>query len=364
MAAFCLALTVYFLQPPLASPAALEAPGNQRMLWWLPSYWFIGIFQELNGSMHPALEPLARRARAGMLVMVFGAAAAFALSYFRTIRKIVDEPDILPGSGSAGWWPRFGDSLHTAVVRFSARTLLRSRQHRVIFAAYAGIGFAIALAYASSLLYGKGARAWNQPNTHLLASSAVLLCFAVVGVRVVFAMPLALRANWIFRVTAVRASPLYFACVRRSLLVIAVAPVWVTSAVLFVSIWPWQQAAGHVIVLGLLGFITVDLSLHGFQKVPFACSYLPGKAGIHVTSGAFAIALLALTDIGVQIEVRALRDAGEYLKLVAVLASAAVWAMRRTATLNRSPDATLCFEEVPAAEIHALDLHRDGAMLR
>jgi hypothetical protein len=250
------------------------------------------------------------------------------------------------------------------VVRFSLRTLIRSRQHRLIFAAYAGIGFAIALAYASNLLYGKRTWPLNQVNTPMLAASVVLLCFTVVGVRVVFAMPLALRANWIFRVTTLRPTAVYLVTTRRSLLVLAVAPVWTVSAVLFLSIWPLLQAIGHLLALALLGFITVDLSLHGFRKLPFTCSYLPGPAGIHVTSGAFAIALLALADLGVQIEIRALRDAFGYVKFISILALIAIRAMRRTATLNRLPDAALRFEEEPPSEIHALDLHRDGAMLR
>jgi hypothetical protein len=364
IAAFCGTLTVYFLQPPLATPAALQAPQNQSFLSSLPSYWFLGLFQQLNGSPHPAVEPLVRRAWTGLLVALFGAAAAFGLSYFRTIRRIVDEPDIVPRSGRAGWWPRFGGPLQTAVVRFSARTLLRSRQHRVILALYAGIGFAIALAFVKNLVYGHGTSGWRQVNTQLLAASIVLLCFGVVGVRIAFAMPMALGANWIFRVTAVLPTRDYFAGVRRSLLVVAVAPAWAASAVLFLSIWPLYQAAGHLVVLGLLGCITTDLALRKFQKIPFTCSYLPGKASIHVTSGAFAIVLVALTDLFVQIEMRALHDARGYLKFVSVLAAVAVWAIRRRAALTRASDAAPRFDEAPPNEIFALELHRDGVMPR
>jgi hypothetical protein len=49
------------------------------------------LFQLLNGSMHPALLPLAHRALAGLAAAVSGAAGAFLLSYFRTIRKIVED---------------------------------------------------------------------------------------------------------------------------------------------------------------------------------------------------------------------------------------------------------------------------------
>lgn len=52
----------YILEPSLETAKALTAPENQRLLACLPSYWFLGLFQQLNGSMIPAFAPLARRA--------------------------------------------------------------------------------------------------------------------------------------------------------------------------------------------------------------------------------------------------------------------------------------------------------------
>ena len=108
----------------------------------LPSYWFLGLFDQLNGS--PALSGLARRGWIALGVAAAGAAIAYALSYFRTIRRIVEEPDIV--AAARGFVPlRFGSALTNAIVGFSCRTLLRSRQHRVMLAFYAGIGFAIVI---------------------------------------------------------------------------------------------------------------------------------------------------------------------------------------------------------------------------
>jgi hypothetical protein len=43
MATFCLFLGMYILEPSLETPHALAAPENQRLLAWLPSYWFYGL---------------------------------------------------------------------------------------------------------------------------------------------------------------------------------------------------------------------------------------------------------------------------------------------------------------------------------
>jgi len=106
LAAFCIIVIVYLRQPFMATPDSLIATNGHGPLAWSPSYWFLGLFQQLNGS--PALAPLARRAWVGLAVAAGGAASAFALSYFRTLRKIVEEPDIVPGARGGPRLPRFG----------------------------------------------------------------------------------------------------------------------------------------------------------------------------------------------------------------------------------------------------------------
>src|SRR5580704_2923911 len=49
-AVMCVLMIVYFLETSLESPAALAAAQNQRLLAWLPSYWFLALFNQLNGS--------------------------------------------------------------------------------------------------------------------------------------------------------------------------------------------------------------------------------------------------------------------------------------------------------------------------
>ena len=358
MAAFCLFLSVYFLQPSLATPHALMAAQNQHLLAWLPSYWFLGLFQELSGFTHPAVVPLAWRALTGLAIVGLGTAVAYALSYFRTLRKIVEEPDIVAGSRRHHWLPPFGNSLETAVVQFSVRTLLRSRQHRMMLAFYLGIGFAIVI------LFMKTPRAQQQlsaANAPLLFSSFVIMCAWVVGTRIVFSMPLALRANWIFRLTEVRSAPEYLAAIRRPLFVLAVAPVWAASAALFLSIWPWRMAAGHLVVLGLWGMILAYFCLLGFQKIPFTCSYLPGKSFLHMAFLA-ALGLLLLIGKGVDFELRALHDPVSYATMLVILGIAVVLVRWRTVALATSDEAFVQFEEAPPTEVFVLGLYRDGVL--
>jgi CubicO group peptidase (beta-lactamase class C family) len=86
MAAFCLFVCGYFLQPGFGGLESLTAPEIRRLLLWVPSYWFLGLFHNLNGSMHPALAPLARRAWMGLAFVGCGTAVAYTLTCARCAR--------------------------------------------------------------------------------------------------------------------------------------------------------------------------------------------------------------------------------------------------------------------------------------
>ena len=364
VAAVCLFLSVYVLEPSLENVAALTAPENQRVLAWSPTYWFLGLFQELNGSMHPALASLAARARMGLGVAILGAAAAVLLSYLRTLRKVVEQPDILPSSRRSNWSLRLTNPLQNAILLFSARTLLRSRQHRVLLSFYLGIGFAVVLAYLKptldrpDLAHSTTTATLSVP---LLAASTLMMCIAVTGMRVVFSMPIALRANWIFRITEARAVHIYLAAIRRTLLLLACTPVCIFFAVLFLAFCPLGLAAEHLILLWLLGMVLTELCLYDFQKIPFTCSYLPGKGKIQFVFWAFVL-LLPLTYAAARLESRVLQHLATYATVLVVLSSIAAAARWRTAVSTRSATA-LNFDEVPEPDILALGLRTDGELL-
>ncbi|MGA8594161.1 MAG: hypothetical protein WB676_05395, partial [Bryobacteraceae bacterium] len=258
------------------------------------------------------------------------------------------------------------NSLKTTVVQFTVRTLLRSRRHRIILAFYWGLGFAIVISLLKTteqqqLMAKSGGMLGHRVNGPLLFSTMVMLCLAVLGTRVVFAMPLDLRANWIFRVTPVRGGPECLAATRLSLFVLGVAPVWGASAALLLSIWPWRPAVEHLLVLGLVGIVLVELCLLGLNKIPFTCSYLPGKSYFHMAAFAF-VCLSLLMNEGAEFERRAFDDPARYAIMLAVLVIGALCARWRTAALANSPEAALHFVEEPTPAILPLGLHRDGVV--
>jgi hypothetical protein len=357
---------VYLLEPSFARPQDFTAPGNQQSLHWLPSYWFLGLFNFLNGTAQPAFTPLVRRAVVGLAIAVLGAGAAFLLSYMRTLRKIIEEPEV-SGGRRGRWLPLFGDPPLTAVVQFSIRTLSRSRRHRLILSFFLGIAFTIVILYVKTplsqgnLLDVSGANPWHQVNAPLLVSSIVTMWFAVIGTRMVFAMPTDLRANWIFRVTNVRGLPDYLKATRRSLFTLAVAPVWLIWAGVLLWLWPARPAAGHLIVLGLLGTILAEACLYRFHKIPFTCSYLPGKANVFYLFLAYATLTVYLLDKAAQLEQNASQSTARYTAVLLVMGAVAIMLRWLTSVLSRSEEAELSFEEEETPTVLELGLHKDGA---
>ncbi|HKE21375.1 MAG TPA: hypothetical protein VKB88_03235 [Bryobacteraceae bacterium] len=353
LGAFGLFVGVYMLEPSAVTPRALADPRSQHLLERLPSYWFWGLFHALNGSLRPAIAPLAERALAGLAIAGAGAATAFLLSYFRTLRRIAEDPDILPGRRGIRWLPPFGNPLQTAIVQFSIRSLLRSRQHRVILAFYLGIGFALIAA------------GWHTPQdtaqfimSEMMASSLALCCF-VLGMRVVMTIPLDLRANWVFRVASVYSASACRSASRRSLFVLAVLPPCAASTVLLPFLGPARAGIAHAVILWIAGMILIDVCLYGFHKIPFTCSYLPGKTHLAFAFLIGFATLLSLIWLTAH-ELTAIADPVAYVRMTAALVL--VWAALRWCAKAsvRDEDVAVEFEEMMTPAVQLLGLTRDG----
>lgn len=366
IAAFGLFVAMYFAQLPFASPEDLLSPQNQKLLTWLPSYWFFGMLQQLDGSSlfsaSATMGIFATRAWTGLALAVAGAIAAYLMCYFRTLRKVAEQPDILPARAGLHWLPKFGGTLQTAVAQFSIRTFARSRKHRLTLAFYLGIAFAIVLFIARDPAAQPKASegGWHQPNGPVIFATFAAMLAAVAGMRIAFAMPLDLRANWIFRVLPLRGGVEYLKATRRPLYALSLAPAWLASAAVVLWLWPWKPAAEHLAILGLVGIILAETRLLSFRKIPFTCSYLPGKANLAVYLAAGAFLGIALSVESIQFELNALtheqRNLFEPLAGLPIAAFTLRWYASRQA---RAADA-IEFEDLPTPAVLRLGLNRDG----
>ena len=356
LAAFGTFVGVYFLEPKLVAPGEIAVGRSSAYLAWSPSYWFLGLFQQLNGS--PALAPLARRAWIAIAIAFGATASAYTLAYFRTMRKIVEEPEIAPASGGRSWVPGFGNGFATAVGQFSVRTLLRSRQHRLLLAFYMGVGFAFAI-FSRKTDHVSG-DAGQVVSVGLLCSTILIMVLSVLGMRIVFSLPTDMRANWIFRFSPIPGGQGCMIARRRALYALSVVPVCLGTAAVLFSVLAWQVAMKHLVALAVLGSVVAEVCLHGRQKLPFTCSYLPGKSNFNISLLLCSLVFFTGMVNAAELERELFDNASGYAALVALLLAFAICARRSATRFAKSPEGQLQFEEAAEPAVYALDLHRDG----
>jgi hypothetical protein len=355
--AFTLLLGGYLLEPSLESIPALNAPANQGLLKHLPSYWFLGLFQQLNGSMQPAFAPLAARAWTGLIIAATLAVMLLSSAWFWRLQRAVEQPDILPGRSSVVGLSRLSNPVETAVVQFAERTLLRSRQHRLFYAFYLCLGLAVSLFYTgiAQTRFEAVAKTGQLPGAYL-AASLMVLCFAMLGLRLVIAIPVALRANWIFQLTQIHAPGVYVRAVRQTLLGLSVVPVWLLISAVMLWQFPIWTTLVHLLALWIVGAILIDIALLSLQKLPFACSYLPGKAKLHLLFWGGVILGIPLANQAGSFESWLLRSGLRSALLIAVLASCAI-AMRQWTKRQGQRVEKFIFQEEETLDLISLKLN-------
>jgi hypothetical protein len=347
---FGLFITVYFLEPSLSTTALMAAPENHALMAASPQYWFVAMFSQVNGTLPRELFWLADRGWIGLALVVFGAAASLLLCYLRTMRRTVEAPDLVPGAGGLHWAPRFG-GLRTAIATFSMRSLARSRHHRVVFAFFMAIVAAIGV---TCLRREISAPAPEPINQDFLISTLMMMSLSVLGLRAVFALPISLNANWMLRTTQLRPTRQYIAATRSTLLAGAVIPVLCVTGALALNYRTAQQVVGHLIMLALFGILFVELAMIKFDKVPFTCSYLPGKANVQVIFWGAVFVWIILGALAGTFEMDALHDGVKFAEMAAALAVM----IASAGTYNRihARTAVLYFEEVEPEFVTKLGL--------
>ncbi len=282
----------FFLMP--TATQALTTPIN-RGLWIVP-WWFVGLFTSIRGGgvVMPgvyAIAGLSAPLSAGLVAM-----AIYSGQYRRILRNVCEQNEAGPGRNSPIGrsvervlnFLLLRDTRTRAVFWFVARTVTRNRRHRMLLAIAAAIGIAWAGQTLAQAL-GTGWTAFRQPGAALLAVPLELAGLLIIGLRALYSLPVDLQANWSFRITerggigGVRRAAVRF------LWTVAILPVaWLPLPICWL-LWGGTQAVFHSLFLTLTGAALVEILLRNFDKLPFACSIMPGKSNLRVTFGAYVV---------------------------------------------------------------------------
>ncbi|MES1262100.1 MAG: hypothetical protein ABUS49_10215, partial [Acidobacteriota bacterium] len=337
----------------IATVGAMPLAARQPAASWWPGTWFLHLWEAIVTGQ-------AREGRAALAAMAIPAAISFGAylaSYGQYRRVLLESP---PGRGTARW-PGAGswllerwipDPREQAAFGFLWKSLARSSAHRLLLLAYAGL----ALGWIT-----KGALDMPAPSLRdeglygmlVTVSPLALALLVTAALRYLFSLPVALPANWIFRMLDRDGHASWLNAVERFVVWCGIAPVFAASLPASVAVLGWQRAGAVTLLSFLTALLWFELLFRKWRKLGFTCSYLPGNRPAAVTLVRYGLGVPLLVAAGAGILYCSIEPAA-FLALCS-LQLAVYWRQRRK-RLAAWADCSLVYEDVLPAEVSPLDL--------
>jgi hypothetical protein len=336
-----------------------HVPGSAAS--YLPSVWFLGFFESWLGITKPGMALLGDRAIHALIGVVTVSVLAYALSYRRHFLRLAEEGDALPSShrmlhfSLPRWATRwvFPSEPAWGIATFALKALFRSEQHLLFFGGYLGVGLVLVAEFAvtsrpdSPLAF--------VPPTDILAIPLLITFFVVTGLRFVSDIPAALEANWVFQLSLDQrhASPQR---IMRKLMLLLVIP-WqiLVCGPITARFYGWTTALLHTVFILTISLLIVDLLLVRFHKIPFTCSRVIETRQVFVRFLLCLFAIIAVVPALSELEQWALLRPSRF-GILALLAAAAAFAIRKHREGQPDRDRLLLFEDRPPPQFEWLRL--------
>ena len=332
---------------------------------WLPPVWFLALDQSILGNREPFVEQLARRGLAAPAVAGLAAAAVYIWSYWHHRAGVLETPAEPPNQvvRFAELRARVADWLiprpeEQAVFSFMLKTLARSGHHRLALTAYAGIAIAILITTFAWLALGPGFRGFRVRTFALQQAVATiplaLSQFLLTGLRYLFRLPVELRANWVFRAYEGGSRRYFLAAVERFLFWLGILPAAAIAIPAGAALLGWRDGLVAAALALMTALILAELMLYQFDRVPFTCSYLPGKRNLVETMLMFGAGTAIYIAILSSVIAACLPEPALALTFFGLLLAG--WAYLRAARLDGAILRKIEYEEEMEPAVRTLDL--------
>ena len=331
-------LQILFFMPVVGSvlPADLQIPAAHPELRWIPSIWFLALYDVLGGRPGGGASPLAFVAVSAAGIAVVGAAGLLAGTHARLMRRALESRDAARRSiigllllrGLSLVQPR--DPAAHAAFAFTLRSLARSRRHGMLLALHLGVALALVVSALGPFLLRRGWAGLDAPSVPILSAPLVLLFFTLVGMRALFAIPIEPKANWVWRQHEPANRAAAIAGVQRFLVVAGVLPLAGLGWLIAAALWGPLDAARHGAVCLAMGWLLSEALCLGLAKIPFTCAYLPGRSRINTLWPVYLTVFTnyAYTTASLELELRRHAHATAIFVGVVAIAAAIVHSVR------------------------------------
>jgi hypothetical protein len=351
----------------LDTSSLLHSVKSKHLLIYFPPMWFLGLYETLMNRPDPlpGSSELAVRA----LSLVVGASVvAYALSYKRHVKRSLESEDIFDvvPSRLSTWMCAIADRflvprpLEQASFYFTGKTMFRSRKHWLYLSAYVGVGFALVLQGVMGAMSRHGGSAMDRPTPALLSVPLILSFFVLSGMRFVFTLPAELKANWVFQLSEADGRKECLSGVRKAMFIFGVLPLFASLLPVYVALWGWPAACFHTFFDSVLSLLLIELLLLNFHKIPFTCSYLPGKANITTRWFLYWLAFATYAYTMASVEIWALQRT-VWMACFSVLGGVLLGVVFFYRNRLLDEGFTLVFEDQPEPVVRTLNLSVPGS---
>jgi hypothetical protein len=273
---------VALLSTSFAIPDLLQRVKGSAPLWAviMPSGWFLGLCQVLRGRATPALVELAKLTFPGIVAAIGIALSAYAVSYrrhFVRIPEIAHTAEVsyrrlnFPG-------PRYMEQrvlrtpFQRGCFRFVWKTLWRSEAHRLVLTGIGGLGLVLASQAWMNAFQETPSIRQAALSPDALSVPFILTFLIIVGLRMVFEIPVDLRANWIFQLL-LDAERQECARLAKTVILLAALPALIVIAFpAYVFLEGLRIASLHTVVVTIWAALLTNIVLIRFRKLPFTCT--------------------------------------------------------------------------------------------
>jgi hypothetical protein len=123
----------------------------------------------------------------------------------------------------------------------------------------------------------------------------------------VFQLPSDLPAAWVFRIAEKTSRSEFLDSVESLLVLCGLVPVLQLTAPFEALILNWSLTLAHLALIGVLALLLIEARLYDWHKIPFACSYVPGRRNFWQTLGTYLLLFAILIPTITYLEARLLR---------------------------------------------------------
>jgi hypothetical protein len=303
----------------------------------LPSIWFLGLYQQLQGHGTGLFPALAQRAIPALGIACVLAAIAYGLSYrwfyLRTSETVEGTAAAFPVprwllSIGAAYFPRRA-GFYRGTFAFALRTIARSDRHSGVLAIIVGLGLALAVQSVNL-----------SPNTSPVPigqlSATLLIVYAIVmGLRLCFGIPADLRANWVFRLTTDDLAVRPESIARAVMYLFCAVPIAV-SAVVITVFYGWSPALMHAAFSVTATALLIDGVTADFRVIPFTCAWLPGRQNLPYTLALFLSGMGIFSQAFAAVDLFLMHDPPRLFVYLAIAFAGLLW-IRRVRAEHQEP---------------------------